>query len=167
MADEIKLSNSGLSNLRSDAVAGQNEPGDALVAIFSDFWQSESMRISDQDLSKNAVVSGNGEAAIIENNDIKISGMNVEIATIDRLPKSENDDANVAIMEDVAPQGQMCVVSKLDQNYFFSPAEETAKTDNLIRIINVQNAGNLITECINNPTEINNRPSDAFARTYP
>lgn len=161
MADEIKLSNSGLSNLRSDAVAGQNEPGDALVAIFSDFWQSESMRISDQDLSKNAAVSGNVEAAIIENNDIKISGMNVEIATIDRLPKSENDDANVAIMEDVAPQGQMCVVSKLDQNYFFSPAEETAKTDNLIRIINVQNAGNLITEYINNPTKIKNRPNDA------
>jgi hypothetical protein len=161
MADEIKLSNSGLSNLRSDAVAGQNEPGDALVAIFSDFWQSESMRISDQDLSKNAAVSGNGEAAIIENNDIKISGMNVEIATIDRLPKSENDDANVATMEDVAPQGQMSVVSKLDQNYFFSPAEETAKTDNLIRIINVQNAGNLITEYLYNPTKIKNRPNDA------
>ena len=161
MADEIKLSNSGLSNLRSDAVAGQNEQCDALVAIFSDFWQSESMRISDQDLSKNAAASGNGEAEIIENNDIKISGMNVEIATIDGLPKSENDDANVATMEDVAPQVQTSVVSKLDQNYFFSPAEETAKTDNLIRIINVQNAGNLITEYLYNPTKIKNRPNDA------
>jgi len=161
MADEIKLSNSGLSNVRSDAVAGQNETGDDLVAIFGDFWQSESMRISDQDLSKNAAVSGNGEATIIENNDVKISGMNVEIATIYGLPKSENDDANLATMVDVAPQGQMSVVSKLDQNYFFSPAEETAKTDNLIRIINVQNAGNLITEYINNSTKIKNRPNDA------
>lgn len=161
MADEIKLSNSGLSNVRSDAVAGQNETGDDLITIFGDFWQSESMRISDQDLSKNAAVSGNGEAAIIENNDVKISGMNVELATIERLPKSENNDANIVTMEDVAPQGQKPVVSKLSQNYFFSPAEATAKTDNLIRIINVQYAGNLITEYINNSTKMKNRPNDA------
>ena len=161
MADEIKLSKSGLSSLRRDAVAGQNETSDALVSIFSDFWQSESIRISDQDNSKNEAVSGNGEAAIIENNDIKISGMNLDIATIERLPKSENYDVNVIPMEDAAPQGQTSAVSKLSQNYFFSPAEETAKTDNLIRIINVQNAGNLITENKNNPIKIKNRPHDA------
>ena len=161
MADEIKLSNSGLSNLRSDAVAGKNETGDALVEIFSDFWHSESMRISDQDLSKNAAVSDNAEETIIANNDIKVSGMNVEIATLKRLSESENDDANVITVEDVAPQGQTSLVSKLAQNYFFSPAEATAKSDNLIRIINVQNAGNLITEYINNPTKIKNLPNDA------
>lgn len=139
MADEIKLSNSGLSSLRPDAVAGQNETSDALVSIFSDFWQSESIRISDQDLSKNGGVSGNVEAAIIENNDIKISGMNLEIATIERLPKSENYDVNVTPMEDVALQGQTSSDSKLSQNYYFiddgaAPINEEADELNLTDI---------------------------------
>jgi len=161
MADEIKLSNSGRSNLRPDALTGQIETGDALVAIFSDFWQSEASRISDQHHSKNANVSGNESAAIIENNDIKTSDITTDIATIERLPEPENDDTKAKSMEDVIQHGKLSEISKIFQNYLFFPTEAAAKTVNSIQVVDIPNTGNLIAEYVNNPNKIQNLPNEA------
>jgi len=161
MADEIKLSNSGRSNLRPDALKGQIETGDALVAIFSDFWQSEASRISDQHHSKNANVSGNESAAIIENNDIKTSDITTDIATIERLPEPENDDTKAKSMEDVIQHGKLSEISKIFQNYLFFPTEAAAKTVNSIQVVDIPNTGNLIAEYVNNPNKIQNLPNEA------
>jgi len=161
MADEIKLSNSGRSNLRPDALTGQIETGDALVAIFSDFWQSEASRISDQHHSKNANVSGNESAAIIENNDIKTSDITTDIATIERLPEPENDDTKAKSMEDVIQHGKLSEISKIFQNYLFFPTEAVAKTVNSIQVVDIPNTGNLIAEYVNNPNKIQNLPNEA------
>lgn len=161
MADEIKLSNSGRSNLRPDALTGQIETGDALVAIFSDFWQSEASRISDQHHSKNANVSGNESAAIIENNDIKTSDITTDIATIERLPEPENDDTKAKSMEDVIQHGKLSEISKIFQNYLFFPIEAAAKTVNSIQVVDIPNTGNLIAEYVNNPNKIQNLPNEA------
>jgi len=161
MADEIKLSNSGRSNLRPDALTGQIETGDALVAIFSDIWQSEASRISDQHHSKNANVSGNESAAIIENNDIKTSDITTDIATIERLPEPENDDTKAKSMEDVIQHGKLSEISKIFQNYLFFPTEAAAKTVNSIQVVDIPNTGNLIAEYVNNPNKIQNLPNEA------
>jgi len=161
MADEIKLSNSGRSNLRPDALTGQIETGDALVAIFSDFWQSEASRISDQHHSKNANVSGNESAAIIENNDIKTSDITTDIATIERLPEPENDYTKAKSMEDVIQHGKLSEISKIFQNYLFFPTEAAAKTVNSIQVVDIPNTGNLIAEYVNNPNKIQNLPNEA------
>ena len=161
MADEIKLSNSGRSNLRPDALTGQIETGDALIAIFSDFWQSEASRISDQHHSKNANVSGNESAAIIENNDIKTSDITTDIATIERLPEPENDDTKAKSMEDVIQHGKLSEISKIFQNYLFFPTEAAAKTVNSIQVVDIPNTGNLIAEYVNNPNKIQNLPNEA------
>jgi len=161
MADEIKLSNSGRSNLRPDALTGQIETGDALVAIFSDFWQSEASRISDQHHSKNANVSGNESAAIIENNDIKTSDITTDIATIERLPEPENDDTKAKSMEDVIQHGKLSEISKIFQNYLVFPTEAAAKTVNSIQVVDIPNTGNLIAEYVNNPNKIQNLPNEA------
>ena len=161
MADEIKLSNSGRSNLRPDALTGQIETGDALVAIFSDFWQSEASRISDQHHSKNANVSGNESAAIIENNDIKTSDITTDIATIERLPEPENDDTKAKSMEDVIQHGKLSEISKIFQNYLFFPTEAAARTVNSIQVVDIPNTGNLIAEYVNNPNKIQNLPNEA------
>jgi len=161
MADEIKLSNSGRSNLRPDALTGQIETGDALVAIFSDFWQSEASRISDQHHSKNANVSGNESAAIIENNDIKTSDITTDIATIERLPEPENDDTKAKSMEDVIQHGKLSEISKIFQNYLFFPTEAAAKTVNSIQVVDIPNTGNVIAEYVNNPNKIQNLPNEA------
>jgi len=161
MADEIKLSNSGRSNLRPDALTGQIETGDALVAIFSDFWQSEASRISDQHHSKNANGSGNESAAIIENNDIKTSDITTDIATIERLPEPENDDTKAKSMEDVIQHGKLSEISKIFQNYLFFPTEAVAKTVNSIQVVDIPNTGNLIAEYVNNPNKIQNLPNEA------
>ena len=156
MADEIKLSNLGLSNLWSDTVTGQNKKADALGAIFRDFWQNETPSIADKDPSDNKAMPGDKFAAVIESNDIKTAGFIAEIINQARLSKPENNETTLISIATENLPGQRSEPSEPAQHHFYLPFETATQTAKLIQESKIATGESLLAEKTNNSNEFTN-----------